>query len=51
MVEIDWNVENTNVLYKLFAKQVVRGNRPNICFEFGWVSPCFFNFRDYLVVI
>jgi hypothetical protein len=29
MVEIDWNVENTQVLCKLFAEQVVRGNHPN----------------------
>jgi hypothetical protein len=29
MAEIDWNVENTQVLYKLFAEQVGRGNRPN----------------------
>jgi hypothetical protein len=30
MVEIDWNVENTQVLCKLFAEQVGKGNRPNI---------------------
>jgi hypothetical protein len=31
MVEIDWNVENTQVLCKLFAEQVGRGNHPNTC--------------------
>jgi hypothetical protein len=31
MVEIDWNAENTQVLCKLFAEQVGRGNRPNTC--------------------
>jgi hypothetical protein len=30
MVEIDWNIENTQVLCKLFAEQVGSGNRPNI---------------------
>jgi hypothetical protein len=29
MVEIDWNVENTQVLYKLFVEQVARGDRLN----------------------
>jgi hypothetical protein len=28
MAEIDWNMENTKVLCKLFAEQVVRGNHP-----------------------
>jgi hypothetical protein len=31
VVEIDWKVENTQVLCKLFAEQVTRGNRPNTC--------------------
>jgi hypothetical protein len=31
MVEIDWNVENTKVICKLFVEQVARGSRPNTC--------------------
>jgi hypothetical protein len=31
MVEIDRNDENTQILCKLFAKQVGRENRPNTC--------------------
>jgi hypothetical protein len=29
MVEINWNIENTQILCKLFAEQVGRGNRLN----------------------
>jgi hypothetical protein len=31
MVEIDWNILNTKVIYKLFTEQVARKNHPNTC--------------------
>jgi hypothetical protein len=29
MPEIDWNLENTQIVCKLFVEQVGKGNRPN----------------------
>jgi hypothetical protein len=29
MVEIDWNIENTQIICKLLVEQVERGNHPN----------------------